>query len=136
MSLLRQVVILIAVVGIALAGGYPLTLKFFGPEGVAPLIWAASGCGIAGLISLIPLAVTCRLGIREYLPQAAFGGMVVRILLTGGYLLVVTYATQVPNWPFTVWLAVFYLILLVVETAMSLSYVKFLEPDGGREVAA
>jgi len=114
---------LAGVVALAVGLGYAPTRGRWGLEGLASMWAAAAICLAAAVAAALPLLIV---GSRSptYVGQAALGGTVMRLLLTG--LLGVGYQlwTNVHLKSFLTWLTVLYLSLLVVETVMSLVIVR------------
>ncbi len=118
-----NLLVLAGVVALAVGLGYAPTRGRWGPEGLASMWAAAVICLAAAVAAVLPLIIV---GFRSptYVGQAALGGTVIRLLLTG--LLGVGYQlwTDVHLKSFLAWLTVLYLLLLVVETVMSLVIVR------------
>lgn len=134
MSFWKQALMMTGAVVVPACVGYPISLRLWGSEAVPALGWAAAGCLFAGLTGLIPPVLAARMGQLSWLPQAAMGGMVLRILLTGTFMFLVTETGILAYGPFTAWLITFYMTLLAVETIIVASYAKhFSGPTGQHE---
>ena len=89
------------------------------------VVYLAAGINlVAGWISFVPLALVSRSQLKEYVPQAALGAMVIRILIVAFALLGVTLWGPWDNQAVSIWMLVFYLVLLVVETIIALRWVR------------
>ena len=108
-------VVLILVFIFAL-GSWPIW-KFYGPPALIAMSYATGICGVAALLSLIPLELArSAKASASGLMQACMLGTIIRLFFTliGG---MVVYKILAPlKWPFALWLVCDYLILLIWET--------------------
>ena len=79
---------------------------------------------VAGWVAFVPLAIVSRSRLTEYIPQAAMGAMVIRILIVAFVLLGLMQWGPWDGFVVSIWMLIFYLALLVVETAVALRLVK------------
>lgn len=95
------------------------------------VIYIAAGVNLlAGWISFIPLALVSRSQLTEYVPQAAMGAMVIRILIVAFVLLGLMTWGPWDSQAVSISMVVFYLALLIVETIIALRLVKQFYSDG------
>jgi len=98
--------------------GWPIAVRW-SPERVGGVILFSAGINLAACwVSFVPIMIVRR-KCRSYLPQAALGAMTIRLLVVAGTMLT---AMTVGDWPtmaLSVWMTVFYLALLVVETTVT-----------------
>jgi hypothetical protein len=108
----------LTLVAIAAAGAWP-THAWAGPAGLAALGWAA-GIALAGaLLGFAVGAAASGDGSFEARAQAALIALGVRMFATlAGTLAVLVGGVVAARTPFAVWVAVFYLALLALETAV------------------
>jgi hypothetical protein len=129
-----NVLALVGVVALAVGIGYAPTLARWGAAGIASMWAAAVICLAAAGAAAVSLTLVA-LRWRSYVGQAALGGTVIRLLVTG--LLAVGYQlwTPVHLRSFLLWLLVLYLLLLVVETVIGVVMVRTrwqISAPGGR----
>ena len=97
--------------------------RMAGPEQASAMIAATAICLSAGLIALIPPAVVVPRW-TEYAIQAGMAAMVVRLFLTLGLGLLYQKWYAPPMSTFLTTMVICYLLLLVVETGVTISLVK------------
>ncbi len=108
---------LLVVGGVGLAGLF-ITRRLV-PEWSTGALLFGAGVNLGGCwVSFIPVAIADRQN-KDYLPQAALAGIVVRLIVVGAAALIALNAGPWDIWPVSVWLIVFYLSLLAVETAVT-----------------
>jgi len=98
--------------------------RWFPDQGTTPLYIAASINLLAGWVAFTPLALVSRSRLTDYIPQAAMGAMVIRILIVAFALLGLMTWGKWDSYTISIWMLVFYLALLVVETIIALRLVK------------
>ncbi len=112
---LAYVGILIVAVEAAVAIGYRPTVNTWGPTGLRSM-WAAAGaCLIGAVVAACPAALLA----SRRSPQTGLvclAGTGVRLALTGGFAIAYQLFAEVHLRSFLAWLAVLYLLLLVIET--------------------
>lgn len=128
-----QIGVLFAVTALAVAIGYAPTSAHWGRAGLDAMWAAAIICLAAALLAAVTLGVVI---IRwpSYAAQAAFGGTAIRLLVTGALGIAYQVLVDVPLKPFLIWLLVLYLLLMVVETTLSIVLVRRclrIAPGGG-----
>ena len=124
---------LMAVVALAVGIGYTPTQARWGAVGVGSM-WAAAGiCLAAAFVAAVPLVVAARRW-PTYVGQAALGGTVIRLLVTGALTVGYQVSRPVHLQSLLVWLVVLYLLLLAVETTLGIVVVRkyWQAPAGGR----
>ncbi len=95
------------------------------PDQPDSVVYVAAGVNlVAGWVSFIPLALVSRSRMTEYVPQAAMGAMVIRILIVAFVLLGLMTWGPWASQAVSIWMLVFYLALLIVETIIALRLVK------------
>lgn len=120
---LLQAAVLTAVVIVAAACGYGLTVTKWGPAGLGSLQAAAIICLIAALLAAVPLGVVATYW-PTYVGQAAFAGTAVRLLVTGALAIGYQVFVDVHLTSFLAWLVVLYLLLLLAETVWAVVVVR------------
>ena len=108
-----------------LAVGYVPTLRIAGAGGVTGMLFGVSACVAAGLIGAVPVCRALAYA-PEKIPNAVMLSMLLRFLITMALVLCLTFSGWVERTPFICWVAISYLVLLVVETSTSLASVKAL----------
>ncbi|GJM27018.1 MAG: hypothetical protein DHS20C16_34330 [Phycisphaerae bacterium] len=114
---------LIVTATLVVAGTFAIG-RWFPDQGTTEMYLAATVNLLAGWVAFIPLALVSRSRMTDYIPQAAMGAMVIRILIVAFALLAVMTWGKWDNYAVSIWMVVFYLALLVVETAIALRLVK------------
>ncbi len=114
---------LVVTATLVVAGNFAIERWFPGQDTTA-LYVAASVNLLAGWVAFIPLALVSRSRLTEYIPQAAMGAMVIRILIVAFALLGLMAWGKWDSYTISIWTLVFYLALLVVETIFALRLVK------------
>jgi len=110
-------------VAVLSAAGWHATQRWF-PSWSLTCLWYAACVNLAaGWAGFIPLVVVRRRR-PDYLPQAAMGGMALRILIVGVALLAMLMFSSMDSVACSVWMLVFYLSLLALETAMAVRLVR------------
>ncbi len=92
-------------------------------ERASAMIAAASICLLAGLIAMVPPAVVAPRW-PDYIMQAGMGAMVIRLFLTLGVGMLYLKWYTPPTSTFMTAMVVCYLLLLAVETGVTLRLVK------------
>ena len=108
--------------GVLLGGGWWAIGRWAPQWGLAPLVFGVAVNVVVGWIACSVITVVCRLR-PAYVPQAAMGAMVIRILPAGAALLG---AQILSDWDRTAtWVCMFgsYLVFLVIETWMAVRLV-------------
>lgn len=105
----------VVVVAVVTACGWQLGVWRQRPIDVGIVVYCASVNLVACWLSFL-LIVVVRRTKPDYLMQAALGGILVRMMVAGGATLVALTLELWPSWPLSIWMIVFYMALLVVET--------------------
>ncbi|HPF38047.1 MAG TPA: hypothetical protein P5081_06630 [Phycisphaerae bacterium] len=114
---------LLAAIAAIVAVGITPSVDRWGDEGRTSLFAIAFLCGGASLAALIPLAIVA-VKFPDYIGQAAFGGTVIRLLLTMTALVAYQILYQPHMASFLFWAPVFYIVLLAIETTFGVLAVK------------
>ena len=105
------VVLLIGAIGWALAARWSA-------EWTGSVLVFGAGLNLAACwMSFVPIVLVQRTH-REYIPQAALGATVIRLLTVAAGTLAALSFGWWPMWPLSIWIVLFYLVLLIVETAV------------------
>ena len=105
------------------------------PEGVGGvLLFCAAINLIACWLSCVPLAVV-RYRRPEYIPQAALGAMVIRLLIVVSATVAAMTFGPWQSRVLSVWMILFYLALLAVKTTFAVRVVSSIYGSHGRESA-
>jgi hypothetical protein len=126
--MLVQVGVVLAVATAAVAVGYGPTQARWGVGGVNAMWTATVICLVGALLAAAVLGVVISRW-PSYAPQAVFGGTAIRLLVTGALAFGCLLALDVHLTAFLVWLLALYLLLLAVETALSIVLVRRLTGD-------
>ncbi len=119
------------VTGLLMLVGHFGIQQWFPKIGTEAMYPAAAINLLAGWISFVPVALVSRSRMTEYMPQAAMGAMVIRILIVAFALLGLMFWGPWDDFTISIWMLVFYLSLLIVETIVAVRAVqKF---DAGRK---
>ncbi len=114
----------LTVTGMLVVAGIFAIGRWFPDQSTTPLYIAASINLLAGWVAFIPLALVSRSRLTDYIPQAAMGAMVIRILIVAFALLGLMVWGKWDSYTLSIWMLVFYLALLMVETIFALRLVK------------
>lgn len=110
-------------VAVLSAAGWHATQRWF-PSWSLTCLWYAACVNLAASwVGFIPLVVV-RGKRPDYLPQAAMGGMALRILIVGAALLAILMFSSMNSVASSIWMLVFYLSLLALETVMAVRLVR------------
>jgi hypothetical protein len=103
--------------------GWYITGRWFAEWGTQVLLFSATLNLGACWISFVPIALVSR-SRRDYLQQAALGAMVLRMLIALFGMLAAVLWGPWDVWPLSIWMLMFYLSLLAVETTMAVRLVS------------
>lgn len=95
----------------------------YGPRYLNAMLFAAVICLAAAMVSLVPVMIAFSRR-ADWLAQACLGGAVIRIFLTLLPALAFYLIFRPPMVTFGLWMTVFYLVLLVWETATAVGFIR------------
>ena len=113
----------VAVVAVVGACGWLITRRWIPDWTPAVLCYCAAVNLVGCWLSFVPIAVARRRR-PDYLQQAALGGILVRMIVAGTAALLAMTLGPWASFPLSVWMIVFYLSLLAVETVATLSVAR------------
>lgn len=88
------------------------------PHYAGPAILFAAGVNtLACWLSFVPVAL-CKAKNHAYLPYAALAASVLRLLIVGSVTFGAMQTAWWPTWPLTIWMLVYYLLMLAAETVI------------------
>jgi hypothetical protein len=107
---------------IILLGAWP-SWHFGSAGGMEAMLAAGGVCLVGAIVSLVPMVMA--IGKKaDWLAQACLGGTVLRMLVTLALGTAVYLAMKPAMMAYTLWVMVFYLVLLVWETKTALKYIR------------
>ena len=117
------VVLSVVVVAVVTACGWQLGIWRESPIDVGLVAFCAAVNLVACWLSFLLIVVVRRTN-PDYLMQAALAGIVVRMMIAGSAAMIALSFGPWPSWPLSIWMIVFYLALLIVETMSAIKAQK------------
>jgi hypothetical protein len=115
---LKKAILIMVLSSLLLAGlGFVPTWKVAGSGGLWAMATGGSICLFCALISLIPLGYVLTKGMKDWWVQAALASMVLRMFSTLVLSLAAYWFLPLPLIVLTVWVVLYYGLLLICETA-------------------
>lgn len=113
--MIRLMLLSLLVVVVVAGAGWWITASRW-PAWAGGVVYFAAGMNLAACwLSFLPVVVVRRRR-PSYVPQAALGATVIRVLAVASGTFAAIRCGWWPCWPVAVWVVIFYVSLLVVET--------------------
>lgn len=114
-GILRALALVALVAGAMIAIGYAPTKRVGGPEAVSAMLAGCAVSVIGSVAGMVPLAVAWRASMRRTV-RAVLMAMVFRFVVVLGLALSLGLSGWFARAPLLVWVAISYVVLLVVDT--------------------